>query len=315
MSQLTEFFKNKQKKKEYDIDSIDINNTSYEDIISNYDLNDEDVEMGRAIYNKELSLNSIDRAKSQAQQGIQNQYSLKNKYQNYLRSQNGLDTSVAAVQSGDLSLRSKLLSQLGAVNNNALNSTLAVNQNYYDIKREIISRYDAQRQANYDNWMVDTTGVGDNLQNIETYDSTYRYDTIGDVAISKTDYDLAKKWLDEQEKKGTLSTGKISELKQKLVEWESKLTEVPEEKVSPTVEFIKSGIHTIGHRGRMGWDEFKINGKKVKMYDSDAVKADSVGITQADFEKNGEWKILVKNGQTYLANAGTHGITVYEIEV
>lgn len=311
MSQLTDFFKKKQKKNEYDIDSIDINKTSYEDIADNYDMSDEDMELGRAIYNKELSLNSIDRAKAQSQQGIQNQYSLRNKYQNYLREQNGLDSSVAATQNGDLSLRSKLLSQMGAVNNNALNSTLAVNQNYDDIKREIISRYDAQRQANYDNWMADTSGAGDHLQNIETYDSTYRYDTIGDVAISKTDYDLAKKWLDEQEKKGTLSTGKISELKQKLVEWESKLTEVPEEKVSPVVEHIRTSTSPSGATAQ---DYFNIGGKRYVFTQSDYIAASKVGITSADFEKDNEWKLVFKNGQTYLAKKHALGITVYKFE-
>lgn len=312
MSQLRNFLKKKQKKNaDFDIDNLNINNTSYEDIADNFDMSAEDAELGRAIYNKELSLGNIQRVQNQAQQGIQNQYSLKTKYHDYLRKQQGLDSSVAATVNDDLSLRSKLLSQMGAVNTNALNNTQQVNQNYDEIKSEIISRYEAERQANYDALMSDESGAGDNLQNIETYDTTYRYDTIGDVAISKNDYDLAKKWLDEQEKKGTLPTGKISELKQKLVEWESKLTDVPEEKARPVVEHIKtsttpSGVTTENH--------FNIGGKRYKFTQADSIVANKVGITSADFEKDNEWKLVFKNGQTYLAKKHVLGITVYKVE-
>lgn len=236
MSQLTDFLKNKKKKNaDFDIDNLNINNTSYEDIVDNFDLSAEDTELGRAIYNKELNLGNIERAKSQAQQGVQNQYSLKTKYQDYLRSQNGLDNSIAATVGENLSLRSKMLSQMGAINSNALNNTQAVNQNYDDVKREIISRYEAQRQANYEALMADESGAGDNLQNIQTWKTTYKYDTLENLEIAQVDCDDAKEWLAQQKEKQTLPTDIIADLEQKLDAWQNEIWEckkrVPEKKV------------------------------------------------------------------------------------
>ena len=305
MSQLTDFFKNKKKKNsEYNIDNIDLNNTSFGDIASNFEMTDEDLELGRAIYNKEMSLGAIDRAKTQAQQGIQNQYSLRNKYQNYLREQNGLDSSVAAVQSGDLSLRSKLLSQMGAVNNNALNSTLVVNQDYYDTEREITSRYDAERQSNYANWMADTSGEGDNLQNIVTSDTTYRYDSAEDIAIAQNDYSLAKEWLEKQDANKTLTSRKISELKEKLVQWENKINE------SKGVEYLGTKNIVSGMGGAQPVESYRIAGKTYKFSPRNAVAASTVGLSEAEVGAN-KGKLIHKNGKSYLV---TERGVIYEIK-
>ena len=363
MSQLIDFLKTKTKKNaNYNIDTLDIKNTSYEDIISNYDLHDEDVELGRAIYNKEvqfnranaikdsaleqatqnktLGLENIQRAQSQAQQGVQNQYSLRTKYQNYLNQQQGLDSSVAGTVANDLSLRSKLLSQMGAINSNALNNTQQVNQNfantqreisqnYDDITRDVItnydntrseiaSRYEAQRQSNYENLMADTTGAGDNLQNIETYDSTYKYDSFEDIGIAQTDYNSAKAWLDDQKAKGSLSASKISELETKLASWKNKID------AANTPQYLGTKSKTVG-MGTTTVSVYQIGGKKYEFTSKQAVNGSSIGVSASDVPV-GQSRVIFKNGKNYIVThsaipkelqaiyGSSSAITAYEIK-
>lgn len=323
---LKDFLSNKTKKNaNYNIDGIDTKNTSYEDIISNYDLHDEDIEIGRAIYNKEssmhqaeqnktLGLGDIQRAQSQAQQGVQNQYSLRTKYQNYLNQQQGIDSSVAGTVASDLSLRSKMLSQMGAINSNALNNTQKVNQvyddatrgintNYDDTRSEIASRYESQRQSNYENLMADTTGAGDNLQNIETYDSTYKYDSFDDIGIAQTDYNSAKAWLDDQKAKKSLSASKIAELETKLADWGKKID------AANTPQYLGTKTQMAGMHASTVY-VYKLGGKEYKFTSKQAVNGASIGVSASDVPL-GQSRVISKNGKNYIV---THSAVPKELQ-